>query len=564
MAFNFNFPLFNKKYKNWALYYVKEGYSITGDAIMGRHAAGWSYFKALIENRQDRLGVYIHGESDIADFKNDASTLLGNNEELLVNFIAYNEPFKAQEYGGIFVPGPGIAKFADERTIYGHNQYSIVGITHTTATHRVMTDLRNIITRDVAPWDALICTSKCVLDTVKRVFDTETDFLNERFGVKNKFIYPELPIIPLGIDVKEFDFSEEFKTKSRNSLNIGKDDLVVSFVGRLSFHAKAHHYPMYVALQNISKKIPNKKIHLIQTGWFGNDFIENAFKNEAKQLCPDVECHFLDGMNQDNKFITLSSSDIFMSLSDNIQETFGITPIEGMASGIPVIVSDWNGYRDTVRDNIDGYSITTISVDEGDGEDLAYNHMIGNLNYDHYVGLSAQRVAVDVGELDEKLTKLMTDENLRKEFGANGKSRAQDTYDWPIVLKQYTNLSDELDKLRVSSKTRNKNFLISDKLDPFYVFSSYPTLKVKNDLKLKKTDNIIHLNFENILKFESIRFTEKQTPDQKKILEIYNLFDTDKTIKFAEIKSESNYELEETKKIVIFLLKFGYLTVVEE
>ena len=62
----------------------------------------------------------------------------------------------------------------------------------------------------VAPWDALICTSKCVLVTVKRVFDTETDFLNDRFGVNNKFIYPELPIIPLGIDVKEFDFSEEY------------------------------------------------------------------------------------------------------------------------------------------------------------------------------------------------------------------------------------------------------------------------------------------------------------------------------------------------------------------
>ena len=112
--------------------------------------------------------------------------------------------------------------------------------------------------------------------------------------------------------------------------------------------------------------------------------------------------------------------------------------------------------------------------------------MIGNINYDHYVGLSAQRVAVDIGELDDKLTKLMTDENLRKEFGANGKSRAHDTYDWPMVLKQYANVADELDKLRVSSKARNINLLVSDKLDPFYVFSSYPTLKLKNNLKLKK------------------------------------------------------------------------------
>ena len=31
---------------------------------------------------------------------------------------------------------------------------------------------------------------------------------------------------------------------------------------------------------------------------------------------------------------------MFVSLSDNIQETFGLTPIEGMASGLPLIVSD--------------------------------------------------------------------------------------------------------------------------------------------------------------------------------------------------------------------------------
>ena len=158
----------------------------------------------------------------------------------------------------------------------------------------------------------------------------------------------------------------------------------------------------------------------------------------------------------------------------------------------------------------------------------------------------------------------MTDENLRKEFGANGKSRAHDTYDWPIVLKQYANVADELDKLRVSSKARNINLLVSDKLDPFYVFSSYPTLKLKNNLKLKKTNNILTLGIKDILKFESVRFTEKQAPNESELIEIYNYFDSDKGIKFSEIKSKSNYELDKMKKIVIFLLKYGYLTVVEE
>ena len=47
-----------------------------------------------------------------------------------------------------------------------------------------------------------------------------------------------------------------------------------------------------------------------------------------------------------------------------------------MAAGLPVVVTDWNGYKDTVRDKKDGYRIKTISMTSPGGHDLAYNHMI--------------------------------------------------------------------------------------------------------------------------------------------------------------------------------------------
>ena len=56
---------------------------------------------------------------------------------------------------------------------------------------------------------------------------------------------------------------------------------------------------------------------------------------------------------------------------------------EGMASGLPVIVSDWNGYKSTVRNNVDGFKIPTYSLDSKSGEQIAYNHMMGFINYDH-------------------------------------------------------------------------------------------------------------------------------------------------------------------------------------
>ena len=111
----------------------------------------------------------------------------------------------------------------------------------------------------------------------------------------------------------------------------------------------------------------------------------------------------MDGKNQDNKHKTLSAGDIFISLSDNFQETFGLTPLEGMAAGLPVLVSDWDGYRSTVRDNVDGFRVKTISLPDGYGEDIAYRYMMSDINYDLYVGLSVQKVSVDIKDCIEKL-----------------------------------------------------------------------------------------------------------------------------------------------------------------
>ena len=124
------------------------------------------------------------------------------------------------------------------------------------------------------------------------------------------------------------------------------------------------------------------------------------------------------------KYKTLAASDIFMSLSDNIQETFGLTPLEAMAAGKPVIVSDWNGYRSTVRDNKDGYRVNSYSLGPGFGEDLAYQYMMNVIDYDMYVGQSVMNVAIDVEDCINKLKILIEDKEKRVEFGINGKKRA--------------------------------------------------------------------------------------------------------------------------------------------
>jgi starch synthase len=169
-------------------------------------------------------------------------------------------------------------------------------------------------------------------------------------------VLPHLPVIPLGIHTQDFAYTQEQKATARQTLGVTPETLVVLFMGRLSFHAKAHPLAMYQALE-AAAKATGQKVVLIECGWHANEFIEKAYADAAKLACPSVKVITLDGRKAEDRQTAWAGADVFCSLSDNIQETFGIVPIEAMAAGIPVVVADWDGYKDTVRDGIDGFRI---------------------------------------------------------------------------------------------------------------------------------------------------------------------------------------------------------------
>ena len=75
-----------------------------------------------------------------------------------------------------------------------------------------------------------------------------------------------------------------------------------------------------------------------------------------------------------------AAADIFLSLVDNPQETFGLAPVEAMAAGVPVVVSDWDGYRYTVSDGVEGFRISTLSPGHvQQGEELAFSMIMDSL-----------------------------------------------------------------------------------------------------------------------------------------------------------------------------------------
>tara|TARA_B100000212_G_scaffold339453_1_gene317966 strand:+ start:326 stop:2032 length:1707 start_codon:yes stop_codon:yes gene_type:complete len=559
----------SKDHKFFSLYYENDGFNIKGEKLMGRQAAGWSFLKSIISsNRYDTLGVYLRNINQKELLINDIKSILTkDNSSIEIRSIPFIEPNLTSEFGGIQLPGPNIVDFANHRSFFGHHSYSLCGLTHTTASYDVMNSFSSLLTHPIMPWDAIICSSQSVLNTVNKIIDIQSDFLKNRIAHSKK-ILPQLPVIPLGINTDEFNFTDSYKNDSRNRLKIDKNDIVISYVGRLSFHAKAHHLPMYLALEKISKQLKNnQKLHLIQTGWFASDYIENSFRNEAKLICPSVNCIFLDGRDPVNKSITLASSDIFMSLSDNIQETFGLTPLEAMASELPVIVSDWDGYRSTVRDSIDGYRVSSYTLGEGFGEDLMFNYMMGVIDYDNYIGGTVHKVGIDVKECIDKLSLLIESSDLRKEFGSNGRKRAISDFSWIKILDRYEELYKELDDIRTTKYSKYLNIstktLPSNRQDPFKLFSDYSSSILELSTKIKMAKDINKFSLSEILDLSSIKYTDF-LPSKNDLSKVITCFNDDKELRISDIINLSKLDKDKVFNTTIFLLKYGYIYIEEK
>jgi alpha-maltose-1-phosphate synthase len=457
---------------------------------MGRHVAGESFLRGYLHyGSSAELWIHVVSPEHVQQFR-DQSECLGVVKP--THFIDQSSLGCLTRPGVLFYPGPDFGELALKRSLFGHNQWSLCGITHTTSSAAAMDSIVQLLVTPVQPWDALICTSEAVLGNVQRLLDSHEEFLRSHLGA-TKFIRPQLPVIPLGIHSSDFIFSEAVKSEARASWGVKADTVVVMFMGRLSFHAKAHPLAVYQALELAAQKT-GVNVLLVECGWHANTVISDAFTEAAQVALSHVKVLNLDGRDPCQRSQAWAGADIFVSLSDNIQETFGITPIEAMAAGLPVVVSDWNGYRDTVRHGKDGFLVPTLMPSPGLGVDLAYRHALQIDSYDTYCGYACSFVSVDVQAAARAFMRLFESPELRREMGAQGRRRARELFDWTCIIPRYEQLWQDLAERRMSSaglqESGSSPSVWPARMDPFKAFAGYPSaqLQPQNSVELVDRD----------------------------------------------------------------------------
>jgi glycosyltransferase involved in cell wall biosynthesis len=468
------------------LYAQRDGYEPAPDRIMGRQVAGRGFFSAALRSPQASVPRFLVPHmSEISALQNFSDTLGPRGRALAIATDMSDARVQAAGAVSYF----DVSKFVEacwQRRTRGLH-LSLLGLTHSISdvwSRDLVGSLARVPTRD---HDALVCTSRAIRSAALAMIEGEADELARRFNGRRPTQLPQMPIIPLGIDLPEINelLEAQFRRDHRARLGIGADEVVALFFGRISFHAKAHPVPMYVGL-NEAALASGKKVHLIQAGWFPNDDIERAFMQTAYALAPNVSHHFLDGRDPALRRELWFAADFFTSLSDTMEESFGITPIEAMASGLPVVVSDWDGYRDTVTQGVHGFLVPTIMPPPniGAGRDIAQMLMDGGLDFDSYEGFAGQATAVDVGQATLAYENLMTNASLRRDMGHAARRHAYAGFGWPTILEQHRSLWAELAARRALA---SPDPLAPHPLheDPFKLFAAHATASFEPKTQLQ-------------------------------------------------------------------------------
>ena len=195
---------------------------------------------------------------------------------------------------------PYLSELAWERGhLHGHKAYSLVGMIHTLAPPKVRELIGEVLVAPVQPWDALICTSPAVRGCIEGLLDRWQSHLSDRFGGTHS-PRPQLPLLPLGVDQEgllEQRSDQRSRKFLRRHLRVAENDVLVLWLGRLSFFEKAYPQGMFIALQKAAQRC-GRRLHFVMAGWFpGGDNDHRLYRESAQRYAPDIPVHFLDGKN---------------------------------------------------------------------------------------------------------------------------------------------------------------------------------------------------------------------------------------------------------------------------
>jgi glycosyltransferase involved in cell wall biosynthesis len=318
------------------------------------------------------------------------------------------------------------------RAAPGVHPFPITGMIHSLDT--VDHAMAQFLAAPYGPCDAVACSSTAGREAFQRLLGAVGRRL-ARPGAAPAAFPGQLPVIPLG--VSDEAFARRDRASCRAALALPPAALVLLWVGRLSAQDKADLVPLLRAVRPLAS---GRELRLVLAGGADEANLK-AISAAVGELGLREQVVLAPNVTDAQKVALLGAADVFVSPVDNVQETFGIAVGEAMAAGLPVVASDWNGYRDLVEHGVTGFLVPTTWA----RPPASLTRLRGILDAPVGQLAAAQGVAVDQAALTAALGRLAEDPGLRSTLGEAGRKKAQALWTWEAVLRRHVALWRELE-----------------------------------------------------------------------------------------------------------------------
>jgi glycosyltransferase involved in cell wall biosynthesis len=288
------------------------------------------------------------------------------------------------------------------------------------------------------PCDSFVCSSSPARTAIRNLLERMKESLAEQHGLQLSY-NGRMDVIPLGVDTDLF--APRAKALCRRRFGLPQKALIVLCFGRLSATDKADLFPLVEAWGEVRRYFLDQELVLVIAGT-GRQGYDKILKNALRRAGLLDSVRIIDGVDDRERSLLYGAADVFVSPADSIQESFGIAPVEAMACGIPQLVSDWDGYRDTVLQGETGFLVSSYWM-KCDSDVATLSPVFAkSWESDHF--RLAQSVAIDFRELVAKLKALLANKHLRETMSEASRRRALSHYDHRVIASRYQELLFEL------------------------------------------------------------------------------------------------------------------------
>ncbi len=401
------------------------------DQRIGRKVANYGLVTALLEHSSaDELHFYLPFQNAVKPFEKSYRPWLGKapNPERVRLLPALKMPVALTRVDYLAMHAAELDRYFPElchlRNRWAAKPFPITCTTHTLSYWS--TQVRNLykILPGPLPFDAVFCTSRAARKHLEAAFEAAAAGLRG-LGMQGAGYGGRLEIVPLGVHSADFQGREQSQALQR--LNLKPGPLTLLCLGRLRPSDKYDLLPILGVVRQLADSFD---LRLILAGGESRRYGQDLLK-AAEELGLGGKVHLFADFDSQIKADLYAAADLFISPADNLQETFGLTILEAMASGLPVVASDFSGYRDLVVEGETGFLIPTMGPADTGLIDAGWPILA-----EFTCALQmAQRTALDLGLLRSRLETLLADPDLRQQMGQAGRRRVQEQFDWAAVVR---------------------------------------------------------------------------------------------------------------------------------